>query len=344
MKINFTDPTDIVRILVTIPKNLLRLVSRPEDLERLRSFADVIFNPYERNLTEEELSRMIRGVDGCITSWGSPRFTEEVLANADKLKIIGHAAGSVKPYVTDEVFKRGIIVVNAASAIAKSVAEFTLAMILNCLRAIPQHISAMRKRNWNYKRNRSNYTWDLRGKKIGLIGFGAVARELVLLLKPFNVHILVYDPYVPTDVLKDYGITPVSLEEVMKESDIISIHAALTDETRHMIGERELKMMKPTAYLINTARGAIVDEKALIKALKEGWIAGAALDVFEVEPLPKDNPLYELNNVFLTPHIAGPSDERRSMLFGVIVRDFERFFSGKKPLNIVKHERLKYQA
>jgi len=111
-----------------------------------------------------------------------------------------------------------------------------------------------------------------------------------------------------------------------------------------MIGERELRMMKSTAYLINTARGAIIDERALVKALKEKWIAGAALDVFEVEPLPKDSPLYELDNVFLTPHIAGLSDERRSMLFGVIVEDFKRFFSGEEPLNKVDPRKLKVLA
>ena len=149
---------------------------------------------------------------------------------------------------------------------------------------------------------------------------------------------------VPADVLKGYGVSPASLEEVMRESDIVSIHAALTDETRHMIGERELRMMKSTAYLINTARGAIIEERALVKALKEKWIAGAALDVFEVEPLPKDSPLYELDNVFLTPHIAGLSDERRSMLFGVIVEDFKRFFSGEEPLNKVDPRKLKVLA
>jgi len=333
-----------VKVLVTIPKRLYKRISRPEDEEKLKSFAEVVFNPYDRNLTEDELAEMIRDIDGCIISWGSPRFTRKVLDKANKLKIIGHAAGSVKPYVTNDVFKRGIVVVNAASAIAVAVAEFTLAMILNCLRAIPQHIFAMKQRNWSYKRERNIRTWDLRGKTVGLVGFGAVARELVPLLKPFKVRILVYDPYVPSKVFKEYGVEKATLESVLSESDIVSIHAALTEETRHMLGERELKMMKPTAYLINTARGAIIDEEALIKALKEKWIAGAALDVFEREPLPKNSPLYELDNVFLTPHIGGGSDERWSTLFGVIVEDFKRFFSGKEPLNRIIPEKLKVLA
>lgn len=144
-----------VKVLVTIPRRLYGQVSRPEDENKLREIAEIIFNPYDRNLSEDELADLIVDIDGCITSWGSPKFTEKVLNKANKLKIIGHAAGSVKPYVTDEVFKRGIVVVNAASAIAVGVAEFTLAMILNCLRAIPQHINAMRRKNWRYKEERA---------------------------------------------------------------------------------------------------------------------------------------------------------------------------------------------
>ncbi|MBS7649585.1 hydroxyacid dehydrogenase [Candidatus Bathyarchaeota archaeon] len=334
-----------IRVLVTIPKGLYRRVSRIEDENKLRSFADVTFNPYERNLSEGELADLIKGVDGCITSWGSPKFTENVLTNADRLKIIGHVAGSVKPYVTEEVFKRGIIVVNAASAIAVGVAEFTLASMLNCLRAIPQHISAMQKKKWKRDEKVAIRTYDLRGKIIGLIGFGAVARELINLLKPFNVRILVFDPHVSEETLKAYGLEKSDLTYILINSDIVSLHAALTSETYHMIGERELRLMKPTAFLINTARGALTDEGALYKALKERWISGAALDVFESEPLQPESPLYNLgDNVFLTPHIAGLSDERRSMLFGVIVEDFRRFFSGESPLNIVEYVRLRFLA
>ena len=334
-----------IKVLVTVPKLLLEEISRPEDRDRLEEFAEVIYNDKGRDLTQEELREMIRGVDGCITSWGSPRFTKEVLENADRLKVIGHAAGSVKPYVTDEVFKRGIVIVNAADVIAISVAEFALAMILNCLRRIPEYVYAVReRRDWCIKRERKFFTYDLRGKRIGIIGFGRVARNLVRLLKPFDVDILVYDPYVSVDVVRGFGCRLVDLDTLLKESDIVTIHAALTEETYHMIGERELKLMKRTAYLINTARGAIIDEKALVKALKEGWIAGAALDVYEKEPLPKDSPLYELKNVYLTPHIAGSSDERRHTIFGVIVEEFERFFTGKSLRYRIVPEMLKFQA
>lgn len=333
-----------VKVLIAIPKENFEKVSKIEDEEELKSFAECIFNPLNRDLSEEELSNLIADVDGCITSWGSPKFTEKILNNANRLKIIGHAAGSVKPYVTNEVFKRGIVVVNAASTIAKPVAEFTLAMILNCLRGIPRYIEEMRKRNWKYKELRNFTAYDLRGKRIGIIGFGAVAKELTRLLEPFEVDLLVYDPYVKSERIVIYGAKKVELNELLVNSDVITLHVALTQETHHMLGEKELRIMKPTAYLINTSRGAIIDEEALIKTLKERRIAGAALDVFEQEPLGEDSSLYELDNVFLTPHVAGLSDENMKRLFGTVVEDLKRFFSGETPHNEVSYEMLRFLA
>jgi len=332
------------KVLVTIPRGLYDLISRPEDEAKLRSFAEVTFNPYERNFTEGELSELIADADGCITSWGSPKFTDEVLSMAKRLKIIGHAAGSVKPYVSEAVFKRGIVVTNAASTISKSVAEFTLAMILNCLRVIPQHLDAMRRKDWNYRESRVLTTWDLNGKRVGLIGFGHVARELAKLLKPFEVELLVYDPYVEEEHIASYGAKRSDMMELLSTSDVVSLHLALTPDTYGIIGEEELRAMKPTAYLVNTSRGAVVDESALARVLGEGRIAGAALDVFEQEPLRDDSPLYNLKNVLLTPHIAGPSDERRKLLFGTVVEDFRRFFSGGRPLNEISYNRLMFSA
>ncbi len=333
-----------VRVLITIPAELYSKISRTEDEEKLRSFAECVFNPFNRNLNEDELSELIVDIDGCITSWGSPRFTEKVLSKANRLKIIGHAAGSVKPYVTDEVFKKGIVVVNAASTIAKPVAEYALAMILNCLRGIPRYIEAMRGRNWVYRDQRCFTTYDLSGKTVGIVGFGAVARELVKLLKPFEVSLMVYDPYVEPSQVAAFGARKVGLNELLACSDVISLHAASIRETRHMIGEKEFRLMKPTAFLINTSRGSLIDEDALVKALKEKRLAGAALDVFEQEPLESNSPLYDLENVFLTPHIAGGSDERIRQLFGTVVEDLKRFFSGEKPINEVPYEKLKVLA
>jgi len=202
----------------------------------------------------------------------------------------------------------------------------------------------MKEGYWDYRIKKPYFTRDLRGKTVGLIGFGYVARELVKLLKPFNVKILVYDPYVSKDIMEAYEVEKVSLDTLLRESDIVSIHAALTKETTGMIGEQQLKMMKPTAYLINTARGAIIDESALIKALREGWIAGVVLDVFKQEPLPKEHELLKFDNAILTPHIAGPSDERRATLFRVIVEEFKRFFEGEQLRYKILLRRLRVMA
>lgn len=335
---------DKVKVLVIMPKSTYSRISRPNDLSYLTSFAEVTACLFDEKPTEEDVIKLIVDADACITSWGSPKITERIINSANRLKIIGHAAGSVKPYICEEAFKKGIVVVHAAPIIAKSVAEFTLAMILNCLRAIPWHMRAIMRGDWNYRIRKPYLTKDLRGKTIGVLGFGYVARELVKLLKPFNVKVLVYDPYVSQELIKAYNAQPVTLSELLRKADIVTIHAALTEETRHMIGEEELKIMKPTAYLINTARGAIVDERALVKALKEGWIAGATLDVFEIEPIPRDHELLKLDNVIITPHIAGPSDERRATLLKVIIEEIKRFFEKKELRYRVTFGRLRVMA
>jgi D-3-phosphoglycerate dehydrogenase len=144
---------------------------------------------------------------------------------------------------------------------------------------------------------------------LGLLGFGRIARAVAERAKAFGFKVTAYNPYVPKEVFEKANVQNVGFEQLLTESDIISIHVLLTEETRHMLGEREFKKMKRTAYLINTSRGRVVDEKALYRALKEKRIAGAALDVFEKEPLSKDSPLLQMENVILTPHIAWYSEE-----------------------------------
>ncbi|RLG09467.1 MAG: D-glycerate dehydrogenase, partial [Thaumarchaeota archaeon] len=182
--------------------------------------------------------------------------------------------------------------------------------------------------------------FELENKVLGIVGFGKVGREVAKRAKALQMRILAYDPYVSPNLMKSLGVEPTTLERLLEESDVVTLHVRLTDETRHMIGERELKRMKPTAILVNTSRGEIVDEKALIKALNEGWIAGAALDVFEKEPLPPDHPFLKMDNVTITPHIAGASKEvvKRSVI--MIAEDVKRLLKGEKPLYCVNPEVL----
>jgi len=335
---------DRPKVLVTPPRSLYRSISTPEAEAVLLSFADVVRNDKDRQFTSEELEDIIADIDGVITSWGSPRITPDVLEKAEKLKIIGHAAGSVKPYVCNEVFERGIVVTNAASEMAYSVAEYALAQMLNCLREIPNYIMLMKKgaeqpfKREHYGKGRCK---DLTGKRIGLVGSGNVARRLIQLLKPFDVDIKVYDPYLPEAEAAHLGVKKASFEEVLSNSDVISLHAASTPETHHMIGRRELEMIPDGAVFINCARGALVDETALICELRKGRFR-AALDVAgeETEGIPLDSDLRRLDGVYLTPGLAGPSGERRRKMFGVVVEDFRLFFTGKEPKNIVRREML----
>lgn len=332
------------RVLVTPPKGLMERISNTKAIELLHSFADVVYNDKDRQLTSQELGDAIADMDGVITSWGSPMITKEVLVKARKLRIIGHAAGSVKPYICDEVFARGIVVVSAASEIAYSVAEYALAQMINCLREIPDYVRLMKKgteHQFKHEHYDEGLCKDLMGKRIGLVGSGNVARRLIHLLKPFDVEIMVYDPYLSETEATSLGIRKVSLEEVLSKSDIISLHAAATPETHHMIGKRELEMIQDGAVFINCARGALVDEEALISELRKGRFR-AALDTAgeETGGIPVDSDLRKLNNVYLTPGIAGPSGERRSWLFYVVVEDIRLFFMGKEPRNRVRGEML----
>ena len=151
----------------------------------------------------------------------------------------------------------------------------------------------------------------------------------------FGLRVLGYDPYVDKSLVWEYGITLVSLPELLKESDFVSVHTFLSEETRHMMGEKEFRQMKPSAYIINTSRGSVIDEPALIKALQEKWIAGAGLDVFEKEPIDSDNPLLKMDNVVVTPHSAAYSDKAFSLPAKVVLQETARVLSGRWPKNVV---------
>lgn len=334
------------KILVSIPVSLLRSLSAPSAEAELSSFADVVKNVKDVQFTISELQGAVADVDGMITSWGSPKITPEVLERAKKLKIIGHAAGSVKPYVCDEAFERGVVVVSAAPEIAHSVAEYALCQMINSLRDIPDYIGSMKVgAEQQVKRERLEKSKDLAGKKVGLIGSGSVARRLIRLLKPFDVEIRVYDPYLSEGDAMSLGIIKTSLNDVLSESDIISLHAASTAETHHMMGEKELGLVRDGAVLINSARGALIDEGALISELRKGRFR-AVLDTAgeETGGIPVNSELRRMENVYLTPGLAGPSGERQRMLFSSIVGDFRLFFSGKEPRNRVNAEALRRLA
>lgn len=228
----------------------------------------------------------------------------QLLEAAKNLKYIGVMRAGYENVNVELAKEMGITVFNTPGRNAHSVSDFAVGTMICEARNIARGHMGIKQGEWIRSYPNSETIPDFNERTVGIIGYGEIGRLVAKKLSGFDVNILVYDPYYKGDDVKI-----ASLEELMKESDFVTIHARLTQETEHMIGERELSLMKPSAYLINTSRSALVDEKALYQALKDKRITGAAIDVFDVEPPPIDYPLVTLPNVTLTPHMAGGSQD-----------------------------------
>lgn len=306
-------------ILVTLQRGeIFNSHYTPEVLTRLGTYGNVIYNETSKPFTAAMLAEAVAGVDVCFTHWGCPTFTPKVLENADRLRLITHCAGSVADLCTREVFDRGIHVCSANDVLADYVAEGVLAYFMSALRLVPELDRRMKSgEQWPQPISRIN---SLYGKRISLIGLGAVGIKLISLLEPFGVNISIYDPYIKTAPAD--GVTLCGLDEALSTGDIVSVHASLTAETERMLGARELGLIKEGALLVNTARGKIIDEAALIELLKKGKHM-AVLDVFEKEPLPVDSELRQLPNVILIPHLCGHTAKHNMAL--AMLDELERF-------------------
>ncbi|MFB0545484.1 MAG: 2-hydroxyacid dehydrogenase [Anaerolineae bacterium] len=278
--------------------------------------------------SEDEIRALAVDADGIITHLGP--ITARVIEAARELKIIACSRGNPVNVNTEVATERGIPVIHTPGRNALAVAEFTLGLILVGLKNIFQAHTYLKRGIWRG----DFYCYDkaareLSDQTVGLIGFGHVGRLTASLLKGLGAKLLVYDPYVPAEQIESLGAEKVNLETLLKRSDIVSLHAKATPETEGMIGAAELALMKPTAYLINTARGSLVDQEALCEALKHNRIAGAALDAFAKEPIPLDDPLLQLENVIITPHIAGSSRQVAWRAARMIAEDIRNFFTGE---------------
>lgn len=231
---------------------------------------------------------------------------------------------------------RGIILTNARGVHRIQMSEFIVSLLLSIVRKSYHYTKAQLNRKWDPLK-----TDELHGKTIGFIGVGAVARETARKLRVFDVRILGVKNKVEDVEYFDEIYGTERLDEVLEKSDFVITLVPLTDETKGMIGEKQFRRMKETAWFINVARGPVVDEKALIKALEEGRIAGAGLDVFEKEPLPEDSPIWDLENVILTPHVAGPTPHYMDRLMDLFIDNLEAFVSGNrdKMVNIIDYDR-----
>lgn len=252
-----------------------------------------------------------------------------VMKSLPNLRIVSRYGVGVNTIDVKAATELGIAVTNVPDANIEEVSDHALSLLLCLHRKIKVLNKAINDGEWSYKP--AVPIRRLKGMNLGLLSFGHIAQKLAQKTQGLGLRVMVYDPYVSEGILEEMGVMPVALHTLFAESDFISIHTPLNQETFHMIGEKELKSMKKTAYLINTSRGPIIDEKALIKAIHEGWIAGAALDVLEQEPLVGDHPLKNLNNVILTPHSAWYTEDALLETRTKAATNIVEFLSGDQP-------------
>ena len=288
----------------------------------------------------EDLGEHASQIEVLITSWGCPRIDAETIDGLPRLRLIAHLAGSVKGFIEEEVWRRGIRVTNAVAANAVPVAEYTVAAILFANKRVLQLADVYRE----HRENRAPWTKEAPNagnyrKTVGIIGASSVGQRVIQLLQPYDLKVLLYDPYSTPMASRKLGAQKVGMSELLSKSDVVSLHAPLLEDTRHMIGARELSLMPDGATLINTARGQLVDTLALTHELVTGRLH-AVLDTTEPEVLPADSPLYDLPNVLLTPHIAGSLGSEAERLSDYIVEEVERFSASAPMKHLVSREQL----
>ncbi|MHC1582811.1 MAG: hydroxyacid dehydrogenase [Candidatus Syntropharchaeia archaeon] len=296
--------------------------------EAIKMLKDNNFEVKYEELDHDSLLNEIPEYDALIVR-SRTKVTADIVEKgaSGNLKVIGRAGIGVDNIDVKKATELGIKVVNAPTGSTISVAELAVAHMLALARSIPKADSSMKRGEWIKKQLKGV---ELYGKTLGLIGSGRIAQHVARIAKGLGMNILVYSPHCTDEKAQKMGAKRATLEEVLKESDFVSLHIPKTEETYHLIDEEKLSLMKPTAYLINCARGGVVDEDALYRFLKDGKIAGAAIDVFEEEP-PKGSKLLELENVILSPHIGASTKEAQIRAGTICVEQVMKVLRGEEP-------------
>ena len=286
--------------------------------------------------TEEELIRNCNGADALLNQYA--KITPNVIENLKQVKIIARYGIGVDNVNLDAATKKGIFVTNVVYDIC-DVADHTIALMLALTRKLFFVDKSIKKLEWDWKKFAP--ITRIKGKTVGIIGLGRVGRQVAKRIKGFDVNLLAYDPYIPSEVFKTYNAKQVNFDTLLEQSDIVTVHVPLNDETRHMISSAQLKKMKKKAILINAARGGIVDEKALCNALTKKEIAGTGLDVLEQEPIKKDNPLLRFENVIITPHMSWYSEDAVDEVQRIAAEQVLQCLEGRVPTNLVNKDVIK---
>lgn len=324
-------------LLILYAEGLNRDLFGAAQHERLSGLCELLEPAPLSDLDDPRATPHLDRVEVLLTGWGCPRLDAGALDRLPRLRAAFHAAGTVKNHVTPDCFERGVRITSAAFANAVPVAEFTVAAIVF---ANKRAFRAQRR----YRELRNFRLWSAEfpgignhDKVVGLVGASRIGRMVIERLRAFDLTVRVHDPYLSADAARELGVEACSLEDLLRHSDVVSLHAPSLPETRHMLDRERLALLRDGAVLINTARGALVDHEALTEELVSGRI-DAVIDTTDPELLPADSPLYDLDNVFLTPHIAGSQGSETRRMLDLSLDELERFVRGEPLEHEVRRE------
>ena len=310
-----------------------------EAISLIEEYADVeVYDSEEEPAPYDLILEKVRDIDGLLCLL-TDKIDARVIEAGERLKVISNYAVGYDNIDVEAATKRGIYVTNTPGVLTETTADLAWAILMAIARRVVEADKYVRAGRWVHAWGpKMMLGSDVHGKTLGIVGLGRIGSAVARRAKGFNMRVIYYDVVRREDLEGELGLEYKPLEELLKEADYITLHVPLTKDTYHLIGERELNMMKPTAYLINTSRGAVIDQRALYRALKERRIAGAALDVFEKEPIDQDDPLLELDNVVLTPHIGSASVETRKKMAMMAAENLVSVLRGVEPPNLVNPE------
>ncbi len=324
-------------------KALILVPFDPRLLEKLSQNMDIVYRNWmeTKKLVEpEELIHYTLNEGVQIVVIEADFIFKEVLESTSNLRFVGVCRSTVNNVDIESATQQGVLVVNTPARNSIAVAELTLGLALSLARRIPEAHTAIKSGEWRdpvepYITMRGT---ELDGKIAGIIGFGSIGKEVARRFQAFGMEVIACDPYIEPDIIQKDGVAPTDLNTLLKEADFISIHCSTREQTGNLLGKEQFKLIKPTAFLINTASWEIMDEKALFQALDTHSIAGAAFDVFAGHPLSSGSPLLKMNNVILTPHIGGATDGTIKKYSQMMAEDILRFINGKRPLHLLNPE------
>ena len=315
----------------------LIVVLEPSDMEAhklMQEVGEVRFGPVDKAYTEAQLIAELSEASAVVVT-SRDKITRNVISSAPHLKVIAKCGAKPSNVDLDAATEYGVAVTWTPGSNPTSVAEHALTLMLALLKHVSITMNRLKQGEWRTDQLKAS---ELAEKTVGIVGLGQSGYRLAQLLGAFNCHILCYDPYVSTERVDEVGAKQVDMDTLLRCSDIVTLHSHMCDETYHMIDEEELDKMKKSAYIINTGRGPLINEEALVKALRENWIAGAGLDVFEIEPTSKDNPLFSLPNVIVTSHMAGWTHEALRRETQGASEEVIRVLRGQNPVNVANPE------